>query len=81
VNPIGGISLYDKDEFTNQGIELKFLKTKDITYSQSGKQFIPNLSVLDVLMCNGVEKAKKFLDCYDLELPQYGRNQEPTATY
>ncbi|HRP58356.1 WbqC family protein [Agriterribacter sp.] len=66
INPIGGIELYNKKEFSENGIELSFLKTREINYKQLDNEFIPWLSVIDVLMFNGKEKTKKLLDEYDL---------------
>jgi hypothetical protein len=52
INPIGGLDLYDKDAFAQTGIKLDFLKTQDIEYTQFGSEFIPFLSIIDVLMFN-----------------------------
>ena len=35
---------------TNNGIDLKFIKMKDIKYKQYNNEFVPNLSIIDVLM-------------------------------
>ena len=67
VNPIGGIELYRKVEFYEHNIELQFLRTEIVPYKQAYEVFIPSLSILDVLMFNGVEKTKSFLDNYKLE--------------
>jgi hypothetical protein len=50
VNAIGGTTLYSFDRFGEEGIELKFLKRGDATYPQTGSTFIPNLSIVDLLM-------------------------------
>lgn len=50
INSIGGIKLYERDIFRAQGIELKFLKVKPFEYPQFGAQFVPWLSIVDVLM-------------------------------
>lgn len=65
-NAIGGKELYSKKLFQKNGIDLNFLKTECIEYKQFGKNFIPNLSILDVMMFNSVEKIKDFLDKYKL---------------
>ncbi|MBP7827277.1 MAG: WbqC family protein [Verrucomicrobia bacterium] len=47
----GGAALYRKDDFATAGIALSFLSPRSLTYLQPGHQaFIPNLSILDVLM-------------------------------
>ncbi len=66
VNPIGGLKLYDKKDFSISGIELKFLKTKDIVYKQFNYEFVPNLSIIDVMMFNSKEEIKSMLNEYEL---------------
>lgn len=52
VNPIGGLELYSKDMFREQGIDLKFLQSKPFEYPQFGNGFVPWLSIIDVMMFN-----------------------------
>ncbi len=66
INPIGGTTLYDKTVFASHGIELSFLQTDKVTYSQSSKEFIPNLSILDVISNCGEDGTKKLLSEYSL---------------
>jgi len=66
INAIGGQDLYNKDDFKNNGIELYFLKTGPVQYEQFKNEFVPNLSIIDVLMFNPVEKIQKMLDDYTL---------------
>lgn len=49
-NAIGGQGLYDADAFTASEIELKFIKTNIRPYSQSKGDFVPHLSIIDILM-------------------------------
>lgn len=65
-NAIGGQKLYSCQEFRNSGIKLKFLKTADISYRQFNDKFIPNLSMIDMMMFNSVDKIKEFLSDYSL---------------
>lgn len=65
-NAIGGQELYSFEEFKENGIELKFLKTEEIIYKQFNNEFIPSLSILDVMMFNSKEKVKEFLENYTL---------------
>ena len=65
-NAIGGQKLYSYEEFEKRGIKLAFLKMGDIRYPQFGQEFVPNLSILDVIMFNPVEKIREMLDCYTL---------------
>jgi hypothetical protein len=66
INPIGGMGLYSKDVFFENGSILKFLKTKNIVYKQLGDEFFPNLSIIDVMMFNSVDKIRKLLNEYEL---------------
>lgn len=52
INPIGGITLYSKDAFMEQGIALHFLQSRYPSYAQFGADFLPWLSIIDVLMFN-----------------------------
>ena len=65
-NAIGGQELYDAADFAQQGIALKFLRTNNITYPQYKNDFVPNLSIIDVLMFNGKEGTQKLFKEYTL---------------
>jgi hypothetical protein len=58
VNSIGGTELYSKEEFAHRGVELSFLKTLAFEYPQFGQPFVPNLSIIDLLMFNPLEQVK-----------------------
>ena len=66
INAIGGQHLYDKDDFRQAGIALRFLQTNDISYSQWHYPFVANLSIIDVLMYNGKEGTRNLLKEYTL---------------
>ena len=66
INSIGGMELYDFEEFRENGIELAFLKSDDIMYPQFGKEFVPNLSIIDVMMFNSVPEIQDMLNRYTL---------------
>ena len=67
INAIGGQELYNKEAFSEQGIKLFFLKPKNATYLQFGNEFVPWLSIIDVLMFNSIEDIqKKLLPAYQL---------------
>jgi hypothetical protein len=61
LNPIGGLELYSREEFKKEGIDLGFVKSRDIIYNQFGNKFIPWLSIVDVMMFNPTEKIKEYL--------------------
>lgn len=58
VNSIGGVDLYSKDVFRRRGIELQFIQSKSFEYSQFGEEFVPWLSVIDVLMFNPLDDVR-----------------------
>jgi WbqC-like protein family len=55
VNAIGGVDLYSKEDFRSHCIELKFIRSKPFVYPQFGNEFVPWLSIVDVLMFNSRE--------------------------
>lgn len=65
-NAIGGRQLYDFEHFRVHDMELFFLKPGDVTYMQRGKEFVPNLSIIDVMMYNSVEEISRMLADYTL---------------
>ena len=66
MNPIGGTKIYDKEFFKSKGIKLNFLESDAILYAQYNDKFIPNLSIIDVMMFNSIEDVHKLLNKYRL---------------
>lgn len=66
LNPIGGVNLYCRDDFESQDICLYFQNVKLKEYRQLKNDFVPGLSIIDILMFNGVERTKEMLS--DMEL-------------
>lgn len=66
INPIGGLELYNKNDFEKEDILLNFLKTNIIAYPQFKNEFISNLSIIDILMFNSKEEIKEMLNDYEL---------------
>lgn len=66
VNAIGGKELYSKEDFRNNNIKLNFIKTNIIEYKQFKNDFIPYLSIIDILMFNSVEEINTMLKSYEL---------------
>jgi len=50
VNSAGGKALYDKEYFSDNHCELSFLEMKPFNYEQGHAEFVPNLSIIDILM-------------------------------
>ena len=66
-NSINGQELYSHEEFEKRGLKLHFLKANDdIVYKQFKNEFVPNLSIIDVMMFNSVEEIQKLLTMYTL---------------
>ncbi|MCF8429451.1 MAG: WbqC family protein [Bacteroidia bacterium] len=61
INPIGGVELYNKEDFKYEGIDLKFLKANHIIYSQFKSDFVPFLSIIDVMMFNSPAMIKELM--------------------
>lgn len=67
LNSSGGKTLYTKEEFKRQGVKLYFIESEPIQYKQHGsKGYIPNLSIIDVLMNNDIQNTTKLLKKYHL---------------
>lgn len=69
INPSGGRALYNHRDFTDRGINLCFLdvKSENISYIQYNRsEFVPMLSVIDVLMFNDTTQIERFLQEYEL---------------
>ena len=64
INPIGGLDLYSKETFKQNNIELNFIKTNVVEYKQFSDEFVPALSIIDVLMFNPKEKVQQFIQSY-----------------
>lgn len=65
-NAIGGVGLYSPGEFESNGIKLRFLKTEAIEYKQFKNKFVPNLSIIDVMMFNSKDEIRNILGRYSL---------------
>jgi len=61
INAIGGLDLYSKEEFKDQGVELKFIRSLPFQYPQFDATFVPWLSIIDVMMFNSPETIQKYL--------------------
>lgn len=66
VNPIGGQALYSPAAFSAASIRLDFVQSRPIVYPQFGGAFVPNLSILDVLMFNAKPAVRAMLSEVDV---------------
>lgn len=66
INTIGGMDLYSFKRFKESGIKLSFFKAGIVKYNQFNNEFIPNLSIIDVMMFNSKDEIKDMLKQYEL---------------
>jgi hypothetical protein len=65
-NPPGGMDLYKKEDFRKKNIELHFVKPHLNEYDQNRTDFIPGLSIIDVMMFNNPAQIRCMLNEYQL---------------
>lgn len=61
MNAIGGLELYSPEAFAARGMELRFIRSRPLEYEQSGADFVPHLSILDVLMFNPLPTVREIV--------------------
>ena len=66
VNAIGGQQLYDLVTFKKHNIDLFFIKSQSQQYKQFKNVFVPNLSIIDILMFNERSHILSMLEQYEL---------------
>ena len=66
INAIGGVDLYDKDEFLENKIFLNFIKSNSLNYKQFDNEFIPWLSITDVMMFNSKNRVIELVNSYSI---------------
>ncbi len=66
INPIGGVELYSKNVFLQNGVELFFIQSNKSIYKQFSDEFVPFLSIIDVMMFNDVEEIQQQLKHFHL---------------
>ena len=65
VNPPNGKMFFDEAKWSKSEIELRFLKIRELEYSQKNAAFIPNLSVIDVMMFLEPAHIREAMERYD----------------
>jgi hypothetical protein len=66
INLIGGRHLYDATSFAAAGLELRFLQPQLLPYPQGRADFVPSLSIIDVLMHLPPAHIRPLLAAYEL---------------
>ncbi|MEX0996568.1 MAG: WbqC family protein [Flavobacteriaceae bacterium] len=61
-NPPNGKEFFDSNKYFKAGIELKFLEINQTPYNQYKHDFVPYLSIIDVLMFNDKELINQMLN-------------------
>lgn len=66
INTPGGRKLYTKEDFSKKGVDLKFIDPLPLKYPQGANEFIPNLSIIDIMMHCSPAKVAQDLCRYKL---------------
>jgi hypothetical protein len=66
INPYGGEEIFDKAQYKEARIEIKFLKNNLLSYNQHREKFEPGLSIIDVMMFNSPAEVSGLIDSYEL---------------
>ena len=56
------MELYDRNYFSSSGISLQFIKSTGVIYRQFDNDFVPSLSVIDVMMFNSPDSIRDFIE-------------------
>lgn len=68
INAAGGKEIYSKEYYAERGIQLDFMNSKRYEYPQFNNEFVPWLSMIDVLMFNSREDInEKIMPAYFLD--------------
>ena len=62
INPARGTKLFETSKFKQVGIELEFLDSNSISYTQSKRKYVEGLSIIDVLMWNSIESVHDMMN-------------------
>jgi len=66
INTPGGRELYNKPDFAKEAVDLRFIDSLPIEYDQGVEDFVPNLSIIDVLMNCSIDQIRELLIKYKL---------------
>jgi hypothetical protein len=66
INAIGGTDLYSQEIFAQHGVNLRFIKSSLPAYRQFSQEFVPGLSIIDVMMFNDRDQCAQMLEEYSL---------------
>jgi hypothetical protein len=66
INASDGQKIYSRKAFSENGIDIKFIQSDYIEYKQFNHDFVPWLSILDIMMFNNKDTIKEMLKKYVL---------------
>ena len=67
VNPPGGKAFFDRHKYEQANIELQFLTQEIQSYNQRVKEFIPGLSIIDIMMFCAPSEIIKMMNSFIIE--------------
>lgn len=67
INPPGGKTFFEPEKYKNENIELQFLTQEIRKYNQRVKEFVPGLSIVDVMMFCSPEEIRDMMDEFLIE--------------
>lgn len=67
INSPGGESFILPEKFTELGMKLGFIQPQLRQYNQLTKAFLPGLSIIDVLLFNGIEETAAMISEYEIK--------------
>lgn len=65
INAAGGQELYNQENFQKVDINLDFITSLPVEYKQFENEFVPWLSIIDVLMFNNISEVGNMLGKYE----------------
>jgi len=67
INLSGGKQLYDREDFNERDIRLSFIESRPLEYQQFTGEYVPDLSIIDLMMFNSKDQCKRLLEGYTLD--------------
>jgi len=67
INLPGGRELYDREAFDKAGVSISFIESNSVKYPQFKSDYVPDLSIIDVVMFNSKEQCTRLLKEYRLD--------------
>lgn len=66
INAPGGINFFNQNKYKEENINIQFINPILTKYSQNLEQFEPGLSIIDIMMFNGIEEIHEMLGNYEV---------------